>query len=97
MDRNSPPNYVEDSAASALKDVNAFVDYVHDSQASQGACLGPEPLVTPSIIPRYTCACVRTICNEVDVTCTSTGCMNSRPSMFRSPRQHFLCPHHHLI
>lgn len=54
MDRNSPPNYVEDSASAALRDVNAFIEYVHSSEEAQSGnkCLGPEPLVTPSIIPR---------------------------------------------
>jgi hypothetical protein len=50
MDRNSPPTYVEASTATALADVHAFVDYVYASEPTN--CLGPEPLVTPTIIPR---------------------------------------------
>jgi hypothetical protein len=58
MDRNSPANYTE-ATADGLRDVEAFIDYVHAT--------GPQPagdelagddadLVTPAIIPR--CAVV---------------------------------------
>ena len=48
MDRNSPPDYVESSAAQGLKDVERFVDYVQASSLPEG-----KELVTPAIIPRF--------------------------------------------
>ena len=45
MDRNSPEDYIE-TTAQGLADVESFVQYVQDTDKT------PQPLVTPSIIPR---------------------------------------------
>jgi guanine deaminase len=47
MDRNSPPDYIEETAQ-GLQDAESFVSYV---QESEDKSVQP-PLVTPSIIPR---------------------------------------------
>ena len=76
MDRNSPKFYVEKDTRAALRDVEAFVDYVHDTnkaaEDAEEAAVGVlgrsrgsggssgtkrEPLVTPSIIPRFVPTC----------------------------------------
>mmetsp|Transcript_2264 Transcript_2264/g.2812 ORF Transcript_2264/g.2812 Transcript_2264/m.2812 type:complete len:250 (+) Transcript_2264:455-1204(+) len=50
MDRNSPEDYIE-TTAQGLADVESFVQYVQDTDKT------PQPLVTPSIIPRFVPSC----------------------------------------
>jgi guanine deaminase len=66
MDRNSPEDYVE-STAQGLKDVKAFVEYVKETDKST------QPIVTPSIIPRFVPSCTSEMMNGLSEISSSAS------------------------
>ncbi|KAI9057926.1 guanine deaminase [Trametes sanguinea] len=55
MDRNSPPNYIEPSAAASLSATRALIAHIRSLPPPPGR--GDEPLVRPILTPRFAISC----------------------------------------